>query len=307
MFINKSFEKLSRTTRYRLQKVLLSPDITDDEDTEHDHKESLDEYDREPTDNYNFDRSSESEYFGDLEDDDNSIYDNMNDNHINDFNIKTDKLSSNSSEYSIDGDDNESQSIDSSSDEEYDNCNGSFEDNQSYSSESEESDESSDSSQSDPTFGTDHLNNPLYDNAPLTLAGIWFGEKPQPNLFLNSFRNDLIKIYNGIWCKTTDLNRRIKVRGKIICGTCDLPAKANFLNIKGHNGIFGCCHCKIQSKYFNRRRIYPFKPNPSLRTTRESIDDGRKAAKSQSAVHGICLTDRKTFNRNLYEELRLRA
>ncbi|CAG5090279.1 Protein of unknown function, partial [Cotesia congregata] len=43
--------------------------------------------------------------------------------------------------------------------------------------------------------------------------------------------------------------------------------------MKGHNGTFGCCHCKIESKYFNRRRIYPFKPNLSPRTTKESIDD----------------------------------
>lgn len=121
----------------------------------------------------------------------------------------------------------------------------------------------------------------------LLLSGIWFGKKPQPNLFLNSFRNDLKKLYNGIWCKAADLNRRVKVRGMIICGTCDLPAKSSFLNMKGHNGTFVCCHCKIESKDFNRRRIYPFKPNLSPRTTKESIDDGKNAILLKNAVDEI--------------------
>lgn len=43
MFINKNFEELSRTTQYRLRKVLLSSDFSDDEDTENDCGESLDE------------------------------------------------------------------------------------------------------------------------------------------------------------------------------------------------------------------------------------------------------------------------
>ncbi|XP_057336342.1 uncharacterized protein LOC130674907 [Microplitis mediator] len=73
----------------------------------------------------------------------------------------------------------------------------------------------------------------------------------------------------------------------IICGTCDLPAKATFLNMKGHTGIFGCCHCKIQSKYFNKRRIYPFKKKLQTRTTKESIKDSKKAIKSRKSVNGI--------------------
>ncbi|CAD6207103.1 GSCOCG00012699001-RA-CDS, partial [Cotesia congregata] len=113
----------------------------------------------------------------------------------------------------------------------------------------------------------------------LLLAGIWFGVKPQPNLFLNSFRNDLQKIYQGIWCRTPDLNSLLRVRGMIICGTGDLPAKASFLNMKGHNAIFGCCHCTIQSKYFNKRRIYPLKKKLLVRTTEEAINNSEKAVK----------------------------
>ncbi|CAG5090277.1 Protein of unknown function [Cotesia congregata] len=148
--------------------------------------------DREPTQDYDFDYSSDFEYFGDSEDnndddnndddnndddnndddeDNNSISKNIHDNnHINGFCFDADVFNndSDSIESSNDGYEDDYQSFDTSSaGEEYYDCGRSSEDDHFYSSESEED---SDSSQSGPNFETEHLNDPLYDNAPLTVG-----------------------------------------------------------------------------------------------------------------------------------------
>ncbi|KAH0552307.1 hypothetical protein KQX54_008581 [Cotesia glomerata] len=83
----------------------------------------------------------------------------------------------------------------------------------------------------------------------LFVADFWFGpKKPEANLFMNSFRHNLEIIYNGIFVSIPGHQNPVKIRGMIICGTCDLPAKAGFLNMKGHQGIYDCCKCKIKSE-----------------------------------------------------------
>lgn len=105
----------------------------------------------------------------------------------------------------------------------------------------------------------------------MILAGIWFGNaKPLQNLFLKSFKESLTKLRQGVqftfWNKTV-----VSVRAMIICGTCDLPAKAVSLNFKQHNGYFGCPRCKLEGYHINRVHVYPYKKKLNLRTTKDTI------------------------------------
>lgn len=79
------------------------------------------------------------------------------------------------------------------------------------------------------------------------LAGLWFSQsKPDPNLFLKSFENELDSLYHGIHLKFNNSNAPQKIRAILLCGTCDLPAKSLFLNITQFNGKFGCPSCEYE-------------------------------------------------------------
>lgn len=71
----------------------------------------------------------------------------------------------------------------------------------------------------------------------IILVGLWFGEqKPIPNMYLSSIYDEIMELRNGIEIETPDVPNMINVKGIIICGTCDLPAKALLLNMKQYNG-----------------------------------------------------------------------
>lgn len=116
---------------------------------------------------------------------------------------------------------------------------------------------------------------------------MWFGpEKPSANLFLGVFRNPLRELFKGIFLKTSE-NETVKCRAKIICGTCDLPAKALFLNMKQYNGYFGCQKCKSRGIRVEKTLVYPYQENFDLRTSEESIDFAKQAVSSKKDVFGV--------------------
>lgn len=119
----------------------------------------------------------------------------------------------------------------------------------------------------------------------MILAGIWFGNlKPIPNLFLKSFEESLSKLREGVeftlWNKIV-----VSVKAMIICGTCDLPGKAIFLNFKQHNGYFGCPRCKLQGKHINNVHVYPYTNKLNLRTSQDTIQTANKI--TSEAIEGV--------------------
>lgn len=56
-----------------------------------------------------------------------------------------------------------------------------------------------------------------------------------------------------------------------MCGTCDLPAKATFLNMKQYNGKFGCHKCKQEGERIHNTQVYPYKINMEMRTEEETL------------------------------------
>ncbi|CAD6208822.1 GSCOCG00003629001-RA-CDS, partial [Cotesia congregata] len=122
----------------------------------------------------------------------------------------------------------------------------------------------------------------------LLVAGFWFGpKKPEANLFMNSFRHNLERIYNGIFVSIPGHQNPVKIRGMIICGTCDLPAKAGFLNMKGHRGIYGCCKCKIKSEKLGNFRIFPYSNALPLRSSAITTQEGQRAFLSGKPIDGV--------------------
>lgn len=122
----------------------------------------------------------------------------------------------------------------------------------------------------------------------LILAGIWFGDKkPNANLFVNIFREPLQKLYQGVNFKVSDVDAVLRVRGVVVCGTCDLPAKALFLNMVQYNGTYGCQKCKIKTNRVGNTRVYPYRARLELRTSNESNAYAREAVETGKSVKGV--------------------
>lgn len=125
----------------------------------------------------------------------------------------------------------------------------------------------------------------------LILAGLWFGpKKPLPSLFLNSICHELDQLKNGVEFDLPGDNRSRHVKAAVICGTCDLPAKAAFLNMKQFNGEYPCTKCRIRSEPLepgSLNRIYPFQENLELRNTRQTTNYAYEAEIINDAVFGV--------------------
>ncbi|XP_050546090.1 uncharacterized protein LOC126908221 [Daktulosphaira vitifoliae] len=97
--------------------------------------------------------------------------------------------------------------------------------------------------------------------------GIFHGFQ-KPHLieeFLNPFINDILEVLdNGL--NVNGLLFTIKISNI----SCDSPAKAFLLNVKGHNAYFDCTSCIDEGKYLEHRMTYsdlnaPFRTDESIR------------------------------------------
>lgn len=120
------------------------------------------------------------------------------------------------------------------------------------------------------------------------VAGLWFGSsKPSINLFASVFENDLKKLVKGVDFKVGNEQQTIKVKALISSGTCDLPAKALFLNLQQFNGKHGCPHCEIETKRIENTQTYPFKENLILRTSETTNQYSEQALQTGKPVRGV--------------------
>lgn len=108
------------------------------------------------------------------------------------------------------------------------------------------------------------------------LAGIWFGDKkPSANYFMDKFYQQFEDIFQqGIEITLPNPNREIVVRGVLLRGTCDLPAKCQFLNFTQYNGAHGCPACflegvNIPTDAGGSVHAFPFSENFEVRTSEE--------------------------------------
>ena len=89
----------------------------------------------------------------------------------------------------------------------------------------------------------------------------------------------------------------VKIRGIIISGTCDLPAKAAMFRFQQHNAKYGCPKCKIKSKRINHVPVYEYKKNFKLRTTKDAIKTTKKVKDEPiKGVKGPTLLSKIVYN-----------
>lgn len=127
------------------------------------------------------------------------------------------------------------------------------------------------------------------------MVGLWFGHvKPNPNVFLRPFYKTLHSFEtDGHNFKLAD-GRDVHVRGKVLCGTCDLPAKAKFLNFKHYNGAFGCSRWMQEGGRAGVGRttvqVYPFQDNIQERSHDETLEFSRQAltARASDRKASVC-------------------
>lgn len=128
------------------------------------------------------------------------------------------------------------------------------------------------------------------------LAGVWFGpRKPVPHLFLKGIREDFHSLNKGVLFKVPDVADPVLVKGIVICGTCDLQAKALFLNLSHHTSTYGCAKCKVRSVKENNQGIFKFQRYPQKRTYDETIMHAEKAIKERRSVYGVKGTSALSF------------
>lgn len=91
---------------------------------------------------------------------------------------------------------------------------------------------------------------------------IYYGDSKPNSLadYLHDFVNELNNILE---CGLLYDGNHFKIR--VICFTCDAPARAFLKNIKGHTGFNGCERCTEKGTYYKRRVVY-MEHNASART-----------------------------------------
>lgn len=125
----------------------------------------------------------------------------------------------------------------------------------------------------------------------IILAGIWFGKKkPKVNTFLTPFYSEMTKFYQGGYMMEVPNGPPILVKGVMLCGTCDLPAKCAFLRLKQYNGFWGCNLCLAKGQQFEEGsnvHVYPYSENIQPRINADVEEHARIAIASGSSCYGV--------------------
>lgn len=131
----------------------------------------------------------------------------------------------------------------------------------------------------------------------MILAGLWFGDlKPIMELYLEPFHQSLSALeLDGAHC-TLPNKTVIHVRGMLLAGSADLPAKSLVLNMHNYNGNCGCAKCKqpgqtLRTSTRGHVHVYPFQANDPCGPPRTHDETkyihAREAADKGKPVCGI--------------------
>lgn len=123
----------------------------------------------------------------------------------------------------------------------------------------------------------------------IILAGLWFGpKKPFPNLFLLPLLNDLRVLRNGVQVEIPGQLNPVVIKAMVLNGTCDMPAKALFLNFKSYNGYYGCTACTHRGERTpDNRHFYRYHVDIHPRTEEETEENVAMATQLGEPVYGV--------------------
>ena len=129
------------------------------------------------------------------------------------------------------------------------------------------------------------------------LGGLWFGpQKPNMLTFLKPFTESFSDLHtNGVEVYSPDISDNFVCRAMLLCGSCDLPAKAIVLNMKQYNGEYGCSHCLQSGKQLTldtggRVHVYPYiqsNPGGPRRTEEQTKRHAREAITKGKVTFGV--------------------
>ena len=132
-----------------------------------------------------------------------------------------------------------------------------------------------------------------HDN--MIISGVWYGDS-HPNM--NTYLLPLMEKITAF--ETSGVNiivdgEEVEVRGTLLCGSCDMPAKAIALNMKQFNSFFGCPKCLQPGENFRTLaggnvHIFPVNvDNPSgpNRTNESMINDAMEAVRTGKPINGV--------------------
>lgn len=101
----------------------------------------------------------------------------------------------------------------------------------------------------------------------MIIGGIWGSSiKPHPNVFLHPVYKDMVNLRNGIDVKFFGDDELHKVHAIMLCGVCDAPARASFLNMKSHSGFYSCHICLCRGVRPGDVTVFPYEEHFRLRT-----------------------------------------
>ena len=122
----------------------------------------------------------------------------------------------------------------------------------------------------------------------LMLAGVWCSPtKPPMDILLTPILKSISKLAStGIATETIEGMKVVK--GKLLVGIFDLPAKACAANMKQFNGKYGCTYCTDEGDVIGRNtRIYPPDAPHISRTTSQMDEWADEAEDTGNAVMGV--------------------
>ncbi|KAK3098757.1 hypothetical protein FSP39_022815, partial [Pinctada imbricata] len=122
----------------------------------------------------------------------------------------------------------------------------------------------------------------------MLLVGLWFGKlKPAMNTFLKPFLKSMEILNKGIELYSPERGT-FTLRGWLLCGTADLPARSLLCNSVQYNGSYSCWKCTQRGETAQVGRghthVFPYiaeNPKGPIRTGLSVINDAKEAIRNQ--------------------------
>ncbi|KAE8738830.1 hypothetical protein FOCC_FOCC015662, partial [Frankliniella occidentalis] len=131
-----------------------------------------------------------------------------------------------------------------------------------------------------------------FQSENMLVAGIWGSvKKPHPNVFLQPIHDELESLRKGVNFHVHGIEQQLEVKVIVLCGTCDAPAVAMFLNIKSHSGFYSChiCYCRGEkSKRTGDVTVFPYQEDFPLRCKADYINQVKYAVENR-VLHNTAL------------------
>ena len=128
----------------------------------------------------------------------------------------------------------------------------------------------------------------------ILISGLWYGDS-HPNIL--SFLTPQMETLNDIKDNGVHIINNIYLHATVLCGTCDLPAKATVLNFQSSNAFYGCPKCLQKGEAASTEksgnvRCFPFQlnnPTGPARTHFQTVENAKSVINSldKKPINGV--------------------